>query len=819
MAQQELNILIKVALDYKDVPQTLKKIQDEVKKLTDKVEEMGNAGDESAKKVENKLENLTKKLPSFGGAFGKVSEGLEKAWKTVDGVFKASVIILIIDEIIGVVEKLSEWFGALSNGGGLLGRVLNGIGEIIKTIIGIFTAFTDAIGLTSIAQDKMSKDFLENIEKERIAVEQYYTRRIELAKAAGEGVQSLEADLHEKNVNLLESELRTYESILNRKGALKDEELEKYNSALAKEFEYTTSTKAQIINIETSTNNTIKSLVERRVNAEISLMKDGVGKNNALLSQQLSHTKDTYNQELKSLQDAHNAQMKQIEIFYKFWGNKDDKAAAQRIANANFKKASDELDKTRKVEEAAQRAETAKSNKEAIKADADKRKAIADKRLSDAISEQQKLLAVEQKTMSLLIADGKELTQEKSKQLNESLSQQEKYSIAILKLQKYTGKDAEKKRLKDIEQTEQDYFQKRKTNLDAFTKYIIDNDLKLNKSKSDLDILTAKSLREKQIAQKAGIDADLAIAEKSAKDSIKNEELFQSELLRLRQKAITDKKAIDDKILTDEQKYYDEAELSAAEHQVKMSQYDGTSEEKIAALQNLNDAKTQQLLDQMNLELENAEMTGQSKLDIESKYNRQIAENTRQTQDEINKIKLDGVQKGIEYAQMGANALTSLGELITNLDSNNRKKSEKEQLASAKKAFKIQKSLSLVNAAISTAQGIAVGLTAPFPLNIVMPVIAGVTGALQIAAIASKKFDGGGSGGDSGSGGGSSSPLTGGAGSVVPQFNPSTFANLGNAQINNVSTKDNRVYVLESDITMSQNRVATIEERARINGG
>lgn len=51
---------------------------------------------------------------------------------------------------------------------------------------------------------------------------------------------------------------------------------------------------------------------------------------------------------------------------------------------------------------------------------------------------------------------------------------------------------------------------------------------------------------------------------------------------------------------------------------------------------------------------------------------------------------------------------------------------EKKQEALRKKAFEQQKKMQIASAFINMAQGIIAGLGAPFPMNIAMPIIAGL---------------------------------------------------------------------------------------------
>ena len=140
------------------------------------------------------------------------------------------------------------------------------------------------------------------------------------------------------------------------------------------------------------------------------------------------------------------------------------------------------------------------------------------------------------------------------------------------------------------------------------------------------------------------------------------------------------------------------------------------------------------------------------------------------------------------------------------IDENARKK----ELQERRKAFNQNKAISISEALIATAQAIVAAQILPPPLNIIQSAIAAAVGTAQVALIASQKFPEGG-----GIGGGSiSAPATSLSGGV-------TGAVGGASQVSNQPNlvrrglEAQKVYILESEITDSQNRVDVIETRAR----
>ena len=143
----------------------------------------------------------------------------------------------------------------------------------------------------------------------------------------------------------------------------------------------------------------------------------------------------------------------------------------------------------------------------------------------------------------------------------------------------------------------------------------------------------------------------------------------------------------------------------------------------------------------------------------------------------------------------------------------------KKELAAKKKAFEQEKAMRIVQAVISTAQAvIAAFASGGSPVvGAIFAAIAGAVGAAQIAIISSQKFPEG--GGSVGGGGGSPSlgGVGGGGGGNQPpiqmpssQPTPSAPSFFGLGQNNLLSGQNQKVFVVESDITNTQDRVAKV---------
>lgn len=151
----------------------------------------------------------------------------------------------------------------------------------------------------------------------------------------------------------------------------------------------------------------------------------------------------------------------------------------------------------------------------------------------------------------------------------------------------------------------------------------------------------------------------------------------------------------------------------------------------------------------------------------------------------------------------------------------------KKELAAKKKAFEQEKAMKIVQAVISTAQAVISAFASggnPI-VGAIFAAIAGAVGAAQIAIISSQKFpEGGGS-----AGGGGGSPSLGGVGgggggasmpgsTSISQPTPSAPSFFGLGQNNLLNSQSQKVFVVESDITNTQDRVAKVRVRSVLGG-
>ena len=188
-------------------------------------------------------------------------------------------------------------------------------------------------------------------------------------------------------------------------------------------------------------------------------------------------------------------------------------------------------------------------------------------------------------------------------------------------------------------------------------------------------------------------------------------------------------------------------------------------------------------------------------------------------------LNIQEVNANLEIAQQSNNAMQGLSDLFFSVKMANLEKGSAAELKAAKQQFKVNKALAITNGIISTIQGVINALTAqsslPEPYATILKVVSAVSvaaaGAANVAKISAQQFN---PGTTSGGGGGATASLgsAGGGVALAPPSSGSTQLNADGtikAAIGNNQPVVKAV-VVETDITTSQKRVNTIEERASL---
>jgi uncharacterized protein (DUF1330 family) len=326
-----------------------------------------------------------------------------------------------------------------------------------------------------------------------------------------------------------------------------------------------------------------------------------------------------------------------------------------------------------------------------------------------------------------------------------------------------------------------------------------------------IDIKKNKQIQDNNI--KAGEEKNKADEEKAKKDlenlrkAQESYEIYLQKLKAIKDKADADKKLSEDKAKADEAQGNADA-LAIAEEWLKSK----------AALDEFYNSQTyagqlENLQIQMDAELALVEGNEAAKQLIREKY-------AQKTKD----LNLTVANANLEIAQQSNDAMQGLSDLFFSVKMANLEKGSAAELKAAKQQFKVNKALAITNGIISTIQGVINALTAdsalPEPYATILRVVSAVSvaaaGAANVAKISAQQFN---PGATSGGGGATASLSSAGGGvALAPPSSGSTQLNadgtikaaIGNAQ------PTIKAVVVETDITTSQKRVNTIEERASL---
>lgn len=205
----------------------------------------------------------------------------------------------------------------------------------------------------------------------------------------------------------------------------------------------------------------------------------------------------------------------------------------------------------------------------------------------------------------------------------------------------------------------------------------------------------------------------------------------------------------------------------------------------------------------------------------EKKMADEIAAYKKQKAEEERIDKNNQAQQDLQTARDGLQAIQNVSDIFFTAKLSGLKKGSAEEEKVLKKQFQLNKKLQI---AAATVDGLKAGLASlavspltilgiPNPAGIAAFVATVTTSAAVIAKIAATKFEGGG-------GGGVSVPNTGGGGGgsiaspnapTIPTFNPQGTII---PQNNNNRNEAVKAYVLEDDVSSTQNRIRDIKTKA-----
>lgn len=319
--------------------------------------------------------------------------------------------------------------------------------------------------------------------------------------------------------------------------------------------------------------------------------------------------------------------------------------------------------------------------------------------------------------------------------------------------------------------------------------------LRASGQEKQADILRFARLKEQRDATKEAIETlKQSIAGLSEFQNIQH----QKELDQNKEKSESYKKYLQEK--ADADKKYNE-EFARQLDLTVQSQLENEAADK-AKIEEEKALEEQAILDSMALDNERSQVVSEQRIEVNRKTEEQIrAEKQKTTESYINATK-----QGLQSAQ----ALTDLFFAHQLRQAKGNAEKEKEI---RKKQFNVNKAFGIANAVVDGFGAVQKALNNPYPLNLILAVVSGLLAAANVAKIASTKFDDGGSSSgsvDTGSIGASAQAP------AIPQPNNTAVQIDDKGQVIDTKPKDQRVYVVETDITDSNKRVANIEETAKL---
>lgn len=372
------------------------------------------------------------------------------------------------------------------------------------------------------------------------------------------------------------------------------------------------------------------------------------------------------------------------------------------------------------------------------------------------------------------VKSGKELSDDQKKLLTSTLESVKDTHTAITVIENTDRRDKAEKNKKAYEDN-------KAANIEMIKQI---EDAKIAAIKDEEQRAFAKETLDNQRRVK-DIQASKASSDLKNQMLLANEQAFQDNLNKINSDAAAKKKAADDKIIADKKAIDDKA---------------------IADNKQMLDTKHAQQIAQD--EKDGAEM---------------VAKNQKRKDDEkaVNDSMVNVTLQGLQAAQQ-------LTDLFFAFKKRNMQKGSAEELAAAKKQFKINKALAIANATIQGVQSVlnafSSGAAVPVVGAVMGPayaVLAGVVAAANIAKIASAKFD------EGGGGGGGGAVTSGGATPSVPIPSPPTL-NTPNANTNSGTTFDStgkntsattptinvNATIGVDEINSKQNRVSVLEKQS-----
>lgn len=734
------------------------------------------------------LSNVTGAVKNMGSTFLTLGKQL-----LTNPIFLLATAVALI--VVGIIKLLDSL--------GLLKPMMDAIGKAIGFVVDMFKALTDWLGLTTNAEEEQAEAAKKAGEEQRRQIDATAKKAQDYAKLT-EGMTEDEIAQFQRAAGIREDLTRNQFDIETERLALTNETLQAEISAL----EQLEAAGGEL------TDEQKKDLEQRRIdyeaNAEqIKLIE--AQKQKAIIDFNNNTNKTLEQWQLKNITDATERSKKTLEIQKQEEIRKIDVqiASGKKLGQdvSKLQEAKLEIDKyfaseTKKIDE-----DVTKKKKEEAQKDYDNYKTAIGKKLKELETAQE-----------IEVLKTKENTQERVNAEKSAIDAIIAFEEKNRKALNLSTKDLEKLKLEAIE--------KKKKIDDDYQKFLED------KAKQELEIENRKNLALAELAVIRATDRESQFAAESArldaqyKVDLSNAELTAEEKLKIDAEYLANKQALE----TGYNTFKAEQDAIIAQTEASKAQFDLENEQlttdaKIAKIQETTDLQIAALEAQKAVELSNTDLTEAEKAAIEENYRQQRITAETAATDAIKALKQQELQATLDTAQKGLQAGQALADAVFAVKKRNLEKGSKEELDAAKKQFAVNKALQLGLAVIDGFKAVTTSLSQspiaigpiPNPAGIASLAFAIATSAANIVKIAASKFEGGGSTTPSAPtpsmGGGGD----GGGGTAPSAFTPSTFFGLGQTPgATPTEQKPQRVYVVETDITSTQNRVSVIEDRAKI---
>jgi len=777
------------------------------------------------------FEEAQQKAQVFSQVLGKLNPGdlakgfggLMGTMKTVGGAFiklgiqiLANPIFLLVAAIVAIVVAI----GFLLKKMGVLDAIMKIMMIPIQAIIDAFYALTDALGLTSHAEEEAAEVTKKAEEDKRAAIEESYGNRQKMF--------NLTKDMSAEEIKMMEDQL----------GVRIDTSQSEFDIEREKQEELKASYERQIAKLDAITE-AGGELTEEQIKDREKLVTGWKDSNKAIESNEANRAKAIIDINRKQNDQLTNWKLKNI---------KDDNIRAKEQFKLDEQQALVALEKdiTR-----AKQLKQDTSGFEATRVLIKQFYAGEAKKIDDRVAKQATDAAIAQGKENASRA--KEQAAEYEKLIEGNLKKlREKNLRAVNDTKENTQArvDAEKKALQD----EIDYMNTNQKvfKLTADQKYNIqkDYDKKKEKLQEDFDakqknlsntqakaeaeslVLNAKTEEEK-------LDAKEALLKAEAKIELDNKDLTTIQMKNIEDKLTNDLEEIETQRtnikIAAAKKILDAEQLAAETRQsaeaFALERFKGTKEQEIAANEAFLATQLSTLEKQRLTELANKELTVEEIAAIEEKYRQAkitaeeaTAAKLAEIDDKAKAKTVANITQGFESTKEALGAISSIQQINTDRKLKGVEKGSKEEEKILKQQFEQQKAMQLAMAAINGAQAILAILTVPdFTLGVAsgIRIAASVAAtAASISAIASTTFAGGGQApGDPGLPDVSGVTATGG------MATPSASLFGSNNNLNNVGNPNGgqggqsitvNAIVSETQVTDVQNRVNRIQRNAEL---